>query len=73
VLEVVSMDKSRDILACKLSGGQKRRLSIALGIIAESKLLIMDEPTTGLDPIVRDQIWQLIKSLKRDRCILMTT
>lgn len=51
----------------------KRRLSIAMGIVAESKILIMDEPTTGLDPIVREQVWELIKSLKKDRCILMTT
>jgi ABC-type multidrug transport system ATPase subunit len=51
----------------------KRRLSIAMGIVAESKVLILDEPTTGLDPIVRDQIWQLIKTLKKDRCIIMTT
>ena len=51
----------------------KRRLSIALGIVAESKILVLDEPTTGLDPIVRDQVWNLIKELKKDRCIVMTT
>lgn len=73
VLEMVSLDKSRDKVSVKLSGGLKRRLSIAMGIVAESKVLILDEPTTGLDPIVRDQIWSLIKSLKKDRCILMTT
>ena len=44
-----------------------------MGIVAESRVLILDEPTTGLDPLVRDEIWHLIKSLKKDRCILMTT
>jgi len=73
VLDEVSLDKSRHTITSKLSGGTKRRLSIAMGIVAESRVLIMDEPTTGLDPIVRDQIWSLIKTLKRGRCIVMTT
>ena len=51
----------------------KRRLSIGMGIVADCRILILDEPTTGLDPLIRDQIWQLIKTLKKDRCILMTT
>jgi ABC-type multidrug transport system ATPase subunit len=73
VLYLVSLDKNRHTGSANLSGGMKRRLSIAMGIVAESKVLILDEPTTGLDPIVRDQIWQLIKTLKKDRCIIMTT
>eukprot|EP00347_Sterkiella_histriomuscorum_P015355 403357331 len=73
ILDTVSLDKNRDSLAKTLSGGMKRRLSIAMGIVAESEVLILDEPTTGLDPIVRDQVWNLIKDLKKDRCILMTT
>jgi ATP-binding cassette, subfamily A (ABC1), member 3 len=73
VLYLVSLDKNRNTLSVNLSGGMKRRLSIAMGIVAESKVLILDEPTTGLDPLVRDQIWQLIKNLKKDRCIIMTT
>jgi ABC-type multidrug transport system ATPase subunit len=60
-------------LSSKLSGGMKRRLSIAMGIVAESKVLILDEPTTGLDPLVRENIWGLLKILKKGRCILMTT
>jgi ABC-type multidrug transport system ATPase subunit len=73
ILDQVSLNKDRHTLSVNLSGGMKRRLSIAMGIVAESKILIMDEPTTGLDPLVRDQIWSLIRSLKKDRCILMTT
>jgi ABC-type multidrug transport system ATPase subunit len=44
-----------------LSGGLKRRLSIAMAIVGDNNILIMDEPTTGLDPIVREQIWNLIR------------
>lgn len=44
-----------------------------MGIVAQSKILILDEPTTGLDPLVREQIWELIKTLKKDRCVIMST
>ena len=64
VLDQVSLDKNRDTLSIKLSGGLRRRLCIAMGIIADSRVLILDEPTTGLDPLVRDQIWSLLKTLK---------
>jgi ABC-type multidrug transport system ATPase subunit len=57
VLYLVSLDKNRQTLSVNLSGGMKRRLSIGMGIVAESRTLILDEPTTGLDPVIRDQIW----------------
>ena len=50
----MDLSKNKTTLSKNLSGGMKRRLSIALGIVAESKILVLDEPTTGLDPIVRD-------------------
>lgn len=73
VLDLVSLDKNKSQLCKTLSGGMKRKLSLGMGIVAESKILILDEPTTGLDPEVRQQIWNLIKQLKKGRCILMTT
>lgn len=74
VLEMVSLTKERHTLSLRLSGGMKRRLSIALGIVGHhSQLLILDEPTTGLDPLVRAQVWSLINQLKKSHCILMTT
>jgi ABC-type multidrug transport system ATPase subunit len=46
------------------SGGMKRRLSLAISAIGNPKIILLDEPTTGLDPKVRQQVWQLIEKLK---------
>ena len=53
----------------------RRRLSIALALVSpsESSIVILDEPTTGLDAMVREDVWQLIKRLRQNRCIVMTT
>lgn len=50
----------------KLSGGQKRRVDIARGLINRPKLLILDEPTTGLDPQTRKRVWEIVTSLRRE-------
>lgn len=58
-----------------LSGGQKRRADIALALVNEPKLLFLDEPTTGLDPINRDKVWQAIMHLVKDEeiTVFLTT
>ena len=57
-----------------LSGGQRRRLDVALGIIGRPELLFLDEPTTGFDPEARREFWDLIRSLKAEgTTILLTT
>ena len=57
-----------------LSGGQRRRVDVALGVIGRPELLFLDEPTTGFDPEARREFWELIRSLKRDgTTILLTT
>jgi ATP-binding cassette subfamily A (ABC1) protein 3 len=56
-----------------LSGGMKRRLSVAMALIGDSKVIILDEPTSGLDPINRRGIWELIRKYKKDRTIILTT
>lgn len=57
----------------KLSGGYKRRVSIALALISEPKILFLDEPTLGLDVIARSELWDIIRSLKGDVTIILTT
>jgi ABC-2 type transport system ATP-binding protein len=64
VLELVGLaDRARD-RARTLSGGQRRRLDVALGIVGGPELLFLDEPTTGFDPEARRQFWALIRSLR---------
>jgi ABC-2 type transport system ATP-binding protein len=66
-------DKARDRVAT-LSGGQQRRLDVALAIVGRPELLFLDEPTTGFDPAARRQFWQLIKDLNAEgTTILLTT
>ena len=72
-LDEVSLGEVGDALVGTFSGGMKRRLSVAISGIGSPKLLILDEPTTGMDPISRRQVWWLIQKLKKDRVILLTT
>jgi len=57
----------------KMSGGQKRKLSIGLALIGNPKYVFLDEPTTGLDPLSRRKIWNLLLKIKKDRVIFITT
>ena len=59
--------------AAKLSGGFKRRLSIAMALISEPQILFLDEPTLGLDVIARSDLWDIIRSLKGKITIVLTT
>jgi len=75
LIKTVQLDEHRHKESANLSGGMRRRLSIALALVSpsESSIVILDEPTTGLDAMVRQDVWQLIKKLKSNRCIVMTT
>lgn len=74
VINAVGLDDKRSSLIRNLSGGQRRRLDVALGIIGNPDLLFLDEPTTGFDPEARRQFWELINSLKSaGTTILLTT
>ena len=59
--------------ASKLSGGWQRRLSIAMALISEPQILFLDEPTLGLDVIARSELWDIIRSLKNNVTIILTT
>ncbi|XP_009394058.2 ABC transporter A family member 7-like [Musa acuminata AAA Group] len=62
-----------DKQVAKYSGGMKRRLSVAISLIGDPKVVYMDEPSTGLDPASRNRLWNVVKHAKRDRAIILTT
>jgi ABC-2 type transport system ATP-binding protein len=63
LIELVELGEKRDVRARNLSGGQRRRLDLALGLVGDPDLLFLDEPTTGFDPGARRQAWSTIRSL----------
>ena len=71
--ELLGLDSVIAKKAGKLSGGWQRRLSIAMALISEPKILFLDEPTLGLDVIARSDLWDIIRSLKGKTTIVMTT
>ncbi|WP_030905151.1 ABC transporter ATP-binding protein [Streptomyces sp. NRRL F-5126] len=74
VIEAVGLTEKRASRAAQLSGGQRRRLDVALGILGNPELLFLDEPTTGFDPEVRRRFWELIAELRSSgTTILLTT
>ncbi len=74
VISSVGLDEKAGSLIRKLSGGQRRRLDVALGIIGNPELLFLDEPTTGFDPQARRSFWSLIRQLRQSgTTILLTT
>ncbi len=74
VLEVVGLEDKRDARVKTLSGGQRRRLDLALGLVGNPDLLFLDEPTTGFDPTARRKAWELVDSLRNlGKTVLLTT
>jgi len=74
VIEVVGLAEKATARTHTLSGGQKRRLDVALSIVGQPELLFLDEPTTGFDPAARREFWELIRSLRSGgTTILLTT
>jgi ABC-2 type transport system ATP-binding protein len=74
IIAAVGLEAKARARISKLSGGQRRRVDVALGIIGRPELLFLDEPTTGFDPEARRAFWELIRTLKREgTTILLTT
>lgn len=72
-LELLGIKKYENTLNRMLSGGIKRKVLIATVLSGGSKILFVDEPTTGLDPISRSELWKVLNRLKKDRFIFLTT
>jgi len=74
VIELVGLTEKRDSRVVKLSGGQQRRLDMAIALAGDPELLFLDEPTTGFDPSARREAWEVVKSLTAlGKTVLLTT
>lgn len=73
LLSELELTEQADTLARDLSGGQQRKLCVALALVGDPKLIFLDEPSAGLDPKARRGLWSLLKSKKEGRVILLTT
>lgn len=73
IIDSFGLREKENVLCKKLSGGQLRRLSIALAIITSPKILFLDEPTLGLDVKARKLLWSIVENLKKSMTIVLTT
>jgi ABC-2 type transport system ATP-binding protein len=74
LLDVTNLADARDRLGRQLSGGMQQRLGVAMAVLSEPELLVLDEPTTGLDPISRLELWSFInRSAREGRAVLVST
>uniref|UniRef100_A0A915AHT4 ABC transporter domain-containing protein n=2 Tax=Parascaris univalens TaxID=6257 RepID=A0A915AHT4_PARUN len=73
VLEAVSLKPQAQHLVKHFSGGQRRRLSIGVALISQARLIVLDEPTAGIDPKARRQIWNLLSAMREQRCAMLLT
>ncbi|AKB27580.1 ABC transporter, ATP-binding protein [Methanosarcina siciliae T4/M] len=73
LIKLVELEGKRDTLTRHLSGGMKRRLEIARGLMTRPKVLFMDEPTIGLDPQTRIRIWEYVKDINREGTTIFLT
>lgn len=72
-LDDVGLKESGNLMVGKYSGGMRRRISVALSTMGNPNVILMDEPTTGMDPVSRRHVWTLIQRLKQEKSIIMTT
>ena len=73
VLQEVDMSDKANSLVKNLSGGQKQRVSLSVALIGSPKLMVLDEPTIGLDPVLRESLWKLFNKLKAQGTTLLVS
>jgi ATP-binding cassette subfamily A (ABC1) protein 3 len=71
--DLFHLESRLDHTGSELSGGQKRKLSVAIAVCGGSKFIVLDEPTAGMDPLARRELWDLLASLRKGRTLLLTT
>jgi len=72
-LRLFNLSQKADTLARNLSGGQRRKLQLCIALLGDSKIVLLDEPTSGMDPTARRETWDIIKQAKQDKIIILTT
>lgn len=73
VIELVDLTALADRIAGKLSGGQRSRVSLAAALLNSPEVLVLDEPTVGLDPVLRESLWRMFHKLARDGATLLVS
>ncbi|KAL4460035.1 hypothetical protein ABPG74_003561 [Tetrahymena malaccensis] len=73
IISQVGLQAEREKLANNLSGGNKRKLSLGMALTGGSKIIFLDEPTSGMDPVSRQQIWKILEKQRHKRAIILTT
>lgn len=73
VIMELDIQNFQDVVAERLSGGQKRKLTFGIAILGDPQVLLLDEPTAGLDPFSRHRVWNFLKERKTDHVILFRT
>ena len=72
-IKMLNLEKKRYVNVTNLSGGMKRKVNLGIALIGGSEVVMLDEPTSGMDPEARREMWDLLTSLKKGRTILLTT
>jgi ATP-binding cassette subfamily A (ABC1) protein 3 len=73
MLSAINLESKRNALSKTLSGGMKRKLSMGIALVGGSKVVILDEPTSGMDPNARRQAWDILLQQRAQRTIVLTT
>lgn len=73
MIQNVGLEEKTNFRAKNLSGGQKRKLSVGIAYIGDSKLILLDEPTSGMDTSARRFVWEMVKNNKNDKIVILTT